>query len=777
MANTIEVIIKATDQASAVIDKVEANITTGAKGATDALNKLGEASKDSGDQADKGAKGFESFAGKLVAIQAGIGIAREAIGGLKQVWDFAKMGAENQRIADSFERTAKSIGGNAADIIAQLDKAARGAVDDEELMQASTRALTLGVAKSSEDLVNVMKLARGAALQFGGDAGTAFENINQAIGNLAPRALKQYGIIVDLTEANKKYADKIGVSADALTEQERRQALLNEVLIQGAKNFGDIGNAATTTGEQMKAIEVRLDNITDSVKEFIATGFTTAFTINDAPRMLLEAFNGTAAKLRKEVEAGRMSTKDYNDALQGMAGAMTAPGGITTALADEALQLQKLNDIQVIQMKIMGMAASSADILAKSIDGVALASKNAAAAVEANKPTDLSKLTPEKQAEATQAYKSYQTSLADIESKYDSERVKIVGDTMTAIKELEADSGKRRSEILSDFARKTADGLSAMQDKRVDILMGYSANEEKVIAQQNQERLKLARNYGVETERMEQEHQRSMERLSENHGRNLRKLADSRDALGIEDAQETYQIERRRAEEDYQVKAQQRSEDYARQLEEQNAANEEQRKARLAERDKQLADLAEQFKKQSAKEREARDRQLSDLDQATKERRAQFWADENQKIADLATAQAAERTAADTQWTQWRNEHEIFFAGERKLYDDYLKYTYDQLQAYITRGGPAPVAPKQVPIPGNYQGGADFVVPPGYPGDSFPMRVSSGERVQVTPRGQGGNLPAINITQNFSGAQSSPEQYRSIMYEVITNVFETAMRQ
>lgn len=76
------------------------------------------------------------------------------------------------------------------------------------------------------------------------------------------------------------------------------------------------------------------------------------------------------------------------------------------------------------------------------------------------------------------------------------------------------------------------------------------------------------------------------------------------------------------------------------------------------------------------------------------------------------------------------------------------------------------------------QRGADFVVPPGYPGDSFPMRVSSGERVQVTPAGQGGgNIPAINITQNFSGAQSSPEQYRSIMYEVITDVFDKAMRQ
>lgn len=37
-------------------------------------------------------------------------------------------------------------------------------------------------------------------------------------------------------------------------------------------------------------------------------------------------------------------------------------------------------------------------------------------------------------------------------------------------------------------------------------------------------------------------------------------------------------------------------------------------------------------------------------------------------------------------------------------------------------------------VPG-FAGGADFIVPPGYPNDSFPMMVQSGERVQVTSAG------------------------------------------
>jgi len=45
-------------------------------------------------------------------------------------------------------------------------------------------------------------------------------------------------------------------------------------------------------------------------------------------------------------------------------------------------------------------------------------------------------------------------------------------------------------------------------------------------------------------------------------------------------------------------------------------------------------------------------------------------------------------------------------------------------------------------------GGADFIVPPGYPNDSYPMRVQSGEHVTVTPAGQtrGGDTYNLYLT-------------------------------
>ena len=56
-----------------------------------------------------------------------------------------------------------------------------------------------------------------------------------------------------------------------------------------------------------------------------------------------------------------------------------------------------------------------------------------------------------------------------------------------------------------------------------------------------------------------------------------------------------------------------------------------------------------------------------------------------------------------------------------------------------------------------YANGADFIVPPGYPNDSFPMRVESGEHVVVTPAGQSapsGGSDTFYVTINAGGASA-----------------------
>jgi hypothetical protein len=78
-------------------------------------------------------------------------------------------------------------------------------------------------------------------------------------------------------------------------------------------------------------------------------------------------------------------------------------------------------------------------------------------------------------------------------------------------------------------------------------------------------------------------------------------------------------------------------------------------------------------------------------------------------------------------------------------------------QRYTSSGLPGssadPTSPR-VNNPGNpniltprrrLQHGGDFVVPPGFPNDTYPMLVSSGERVTVQPQGQASSQIVVNV--------------------------------
>jgi hypothetical protein len=73
-------------------------------------------------------------------------------------------------------------------------------------------------------------------------------------------------------------------------------------------------------------------------------------------------------------------------------------------------------------------------------------------------------------------------------------------------------------------------------------------------------------------------------------------------------------------------------------------------------------------------------------------------------------------------------------------------------------------------IPG-FASGADFIVPGGFPNDTFLMGASSGEHVSVTPAGESGGGSGLSVTNVFSGIMLSDRQS---MTEVARTAFQQA---
>jgi hypothetical protein len=266
MANdkTLELRLVAKDMMSAVVE-----------GAQKSMRGLADAVKDSAlSAAGAWPKFSASFTTTIDDVVSGVGVAKDVLGKLQQAWDFAKEGAENERIANSFQATADSVGVSADAMLVALDKAAMGTVDDEIAMQVASRNMALGMATDLQSNVALMELARSASIKFGGTTEDAFEGVSTAIANLQTRQLKQYGIIVDTKEANETYAKALGKTADQLTEAEQRTALLNDVMLKSKDIFKDVEAQTLTTTEKFKKFETQMGNIIDVAKATAVDAFT-----------------------------------------------------------------------------------------------------------------------------------------------------------------------------------------------------------------------------------------------------------------------------------------------------------------------------------------------------------------------------------------------------------------------------------------------------------------------------------------------------------------------
>ena len=71
-----------------------------------------------------------------------------------------KQAMDIEPVKKSFDQLSQSIGENSDEMLKSLQEASKGAVSSYDLMLASNKAMKLGVASNTEDLTDLMKIAR-----------------------------------------------------------------------------------------------------------------------------------------------------------------------------------------------------------------------------------------------------------------------------------------------------------------------------------------------------------------------------------------------------------------------------------------------------------------------------------------------------------------------------------------------------------------------------------------------------------------------------------------
>lgn len=205
MANVIQLVIQAKNEASSVINAVNKDLSNMAK----AQSKNKQVSF-----MDMAAPA--AVAATVVSFGA---VANEA----------AKTAAQYERLEHSTNALGQQYGLTSNDILASVNKISQGTLSNSVILEQANKAMLLGVADSKEEFETLTKIAIDRGRAMGISMENAFNSIVLGVGRLSPLILDNLGIILDADTTYGEFAKSIGKTADALTDAEKRQALLQRL--------------------------------------------------------------------------------------------------------------------------------------------------------------------------------------------------------------------------------------------------------------------------------------------------------------------------------------------------------------------------------------------------------------------------------------------------------------------------------------------------------------------------------------------------------------------
>lgn len=251
--NQINILIKAKDQASKEINGIK-----------NSLKDLGDSTKELNQGGiDDLAGGFDRFG---IAVGIATTVATVAIAGFKKAIEFSREGAALERLADSGDALARSLGSNMDTIVDKVSAAAMGTVSDLDIIAAANKALLLGVSADADQLAGLMETAIVRGRAMGMTAKEAFEQIVTGIGRQSAKILDNLGIVIDTKQVYEDYAASLGKTADQLTEVEERQALVNATLKDTEVFLEETGGAVLDSAGKWEALDAAQKNFWDTLK-------------------------------------------------------------------------------------------------------------------------------------------------------------------------------------------------------------------------------------------------------------------------------------------------------------------------------------------------------------------------------------------------------------------------------------------------------------------------------------------------------------------------------
>ena len=220
-SKVLEIIVKATDQASKQFDYISKK-----------TKKLSESLKD--------VKKYSWIATTALA------------------WMWAlmvKQATDIEPVKNAFEWLTQTVWESSTEMLKSLKQASKWAVSEYDLMLSANRSMKLGVAQNTEDMTDLMKIARLYGQQMWQDVTQSFNDIVTWLWRWSPMILDNLWIIIDSEKAYEDYAKQLWKTSKELTKAEKTQALVNATLVEWRKALDEFGEPPQTMAERFAELK------------------------------------------------------------------------------------------------------------------------------------------------------------------------------------------------------------------------------------------------------------------------------------------------------------------------------------------------------------------------------------------------------------------------------------------------------------------------------------------------------------------------------------------
>jgi len=195
---------------------------------------------------------------KILLFNFAIGFAIRALG------KFAS--SASQVVA--MERAFNTLSGGilvSENALKKLQEATNGTMSEFDLFQQANNAMILGVTKNSDEMAEMFDMAQRLGKALGKDTASSVESLVTGIGRQSRLMLDNIGIIVDSTKAYKDYASANNLSADSLSDVQKKQAFLNATLDSARKKLSTMNEETEDSQNSFARLTAETSNLSSAI--------------------------------------------------------------------------------------------------------------------------------------------------------------------------------------------------------------------------------------------------------------------------------------------------------------------------------------------------------------------------------------------------------------------------------------------------------------------------------------------------------------------------------